>query len=388
MQVDRRTFLAASMSGILTSTASRTGKAVEETACKKPVRTLHVSDLFRPHNDPDDHWDLACAYALAAEGSSELVGIFIDYPQLNRQNDPDVLAVAQMNYLTGKAVPVMVGAPEWLEPEQFERAEHVQALRGIRAMLKILRASPEPIVIHVLGSCRDVAMAGRMAPEIFAEKCAAIYLNAGSGTPNPEEARRLEWNVHLDPRGYATVFQLPCPIYWMPCFHRVRQSPRDLFQVGQYGTYFRFRQGDILPRLTEPLQNYFAYTFLHGRHFAQPDSATDRQPNWFGYLFDKPDAGVHQRIEAMERNMWCTGGFLHSVGKTVERDGRIVLLADAKDPVFTFDPVTVTCTDSGVTKWRPGNSTPPRHLFHVRDQQRYATAMTNALRSLLVDCFK
>ena len=24
-----------------------------------PVPTLHVTDLFRPHNDPDDHWDLA-----------------------------------------------------------------------------------------------------------------------------------------------------------------------------------------------------------------------------------------------------------------------------------------------------------------------------------------
>ena len=47
-----------------------------------------MSDLFRPHNDPDDHWDLACAYALAYQGRAELQGILIDYPQPARHNDP------------------------------------------------------------------------------------------------------------------------------------------------------------------------------------------------------------------------------------------------------------------------------------------------------------
>ncbi len=75
------------------------------------VPMLHVTDLFRPHNDPDDHWDLACVYSLAAQGKVDLRGILIDYPDTERASDPDVLAVAQMNYLTGKAVPVMIGAP-------------------------------------------------------------------------------------------------------------------------------------------------------------------------------------------------------------------------------------------------------------------------------------
>ena len=38
----------------------------------KPVPTLHVTDLFRPHNDPDDHWDLATQYALACQGRVDL----------------------------------------------------------------------------------------------------------------------------------------------------------------------------------------------------------------------------------------------------------------------------------------------------------------------------
>ena len=62
---------------------------------------IHVSDLFRPHDDPDDHWDLACVYALACQGRVNLRGVLIDYPKPERRNDPDVLAVAQLNYLTG-----------------------------------------------------------------------------------------------------------------------------------------------------------------------------------------------------------------------------------------------------------------------------------------------
>lgn len=61
-----------------------------------------------------------------------------------------------------------------------------------RSFLRLLRDSPRPAVVHVLGSCRDVAMAAELEPELFAAKCAALYLNAGSGTRDPEKAARLE----------------------------------------------------------------------------------------------------------------------------------------------------------------------------------------------------
>jgi hypothetical protein len=54
---------------------------------------LHVTDLFRPHIDPDDHWDLACAYALAYQDAVDLAGVLIDYPPAGGR-DPDVLGVA------------------------------------------------------------------------------------------------------------------------------------------------------------------------------------------------------------------------------------------------------------------------------------------------------
>ncbi len=387
MPLTRREVLAATIAGVAAAGKLASTSRADSPAERRAVPMIHVSDLFRPHCDPDDHWDLASAYALAAQGSADLLGVLIDFPRPGADQDPDVLAVAQMNYLTGTAVPVMVGSPAWLESQDFDKAENVPALRGIRALLDILRRAPRPVVIHVLGSCRDVALAGRMDPGLFAEKCAAVYLNAGSGTPDPEEARWLEWNVHLDPRAYAAMFELPCPVYWMPCFHKLSASSDDVFQVRQYGTFYRFRQGDILPELPDSVQNFFAYMFLHGGAMADPGGAVARQPNWLHYLLGAKDADLHAQIQAMDRNMWCTGGFLHSVGETVSGDGRIVPLADAEAPVFSFDPVQVACTPDGVTRWTPGAGSPPRYIFHVRDQQRYMAAMAAALKSLLLRGF-
>jgi hypothetical protein len=44
------------------------------------VPLIHVTDLFHPHGDPDDHFDLASVYALALQGRFDLRGIVIDYP--------------------------------------------------------------------------------------------------------------------------------------------------------------------------------------------------------------------------------------------------------------------------------------------------------------------
>ncbi|MGX9182146.1 hypothetical protein [Mesorhizobium sp. BHbdii] len=44
------------------------------------IRLLHQTELFRPYADPDDHWDLACVYALAAAGLLDLGGVLVDVP--------------------------------------------------------------------------------------------------------------------------------------------------------------------------------------------------------------------------------------------------------------------------------------------------------------------
>lgn len=343
---------------------------------------LHATDLFRPHIDPDDHWDLACVYALAYRGDIDLKGILIDHPPRGGKDyNPDIAAVAQMNLITGMFVPVAVGTAL-----PMKSRDDVQAYAsstdhyGVRMVLEVLAKSPQPVVINILGSSRNIAVAGKKDPDLFASKCAAIYLNAGTGTPDKRLASKLEYNVTLDKSAYAAIFDLPCPVYWMPCFEHIESGQQQA--VSEYGTHYNFRQDQILPHLSDMVQNYFAYMF--GRY-------TDH--NWLLYLEGKKDEVLLRRFAGQDRDMWCTAGFLHAAGYTASRDGNTVPLNQVTDlPIFTFDPIRVKCDDGGITEWTddqnsrnlPADGRAGRFIFHVRDTANYQSATTSAMKSLLM----
>lgn len=340
---------------------------------KKKTPVLHVTDLYRPHVDPDDHWDLACMYALAYRGDIELKGVLIDHPKENADGrNPDITAVAQMNLIAGTYVPVAVGSglPMRSRDDIQEKASPTHH-QGVGMVLDVLRKSAQPVVINILGSSRDVAIAGKRAPALFEAKCAAIYLNAGTGSPKMSPSSKLEYNVTLDRYAFAAIFDLPCPVYWMPCFEELESDQRQ--DVCEYGTHYKFKQEKILPHLSDAVQNYFAYMF--GKY-------TDN--NWLGYLEGAKDEALLAKVGNMYRNMWCTAGFLHAASCTVTRDRRIVPLNDERaQSVFTFDAVEVKCDDNGVTHWIGDDSSKDRFIFHVRDTDNYQSAMIGAMKSLL-----
>ncbi len=339
---------------------------------RTPPAVIHATDLFRPHCDPDDHWDLACVFALAYTGQIDLQGVLIDFaPPQKDSHNPDVMAVAQMNYVTGLHVPVSVGAPRPMrsrhdsQPEA-DASEHV----GIDMVLDILRSSPKPVIIQITGSCRDIAIAGKKAPQLFADKCAGIYLNAGTGSPDEAKAAQLEYNVSLAPLSYAALFDLPCPIYWMPCFEEMKSGR----VVMEYGTHYLFRQREILPHLSERMQNFFAYVL-----------GQKQDHRWLTYLTGPREEPLLETLGGQDRHMWCTGGFLHAAGKTVVADGSIVERDQAGDSgVFSFDPIRLSCSDEGVTRWDHEEAPRGRYLFHVRRTANYQEAMTKAMKSLLM----
>jgi hypothetical protein len=382
VQFSRRNLFAAAAAGGMAACFSSAAPALEP--AKKPkVAMVHVTDLFRPFADPDDHWDLACVYALAARGDVELLAVMIDNPP-RPEYDPDVQAVAQMNYLTGLSVPVIVGSPRRIAPADIDRPENRAVLGGMRALIDILRKSPIPVIINILGSSRDVALAGRLEPKLFAEKCAGIYLNAGSGTPDKDLATRLEYNVELDPASYGEIFALPCPVYWLPCFEVVPGPKGEPLVAGPYGTYYKFEQKEILPRLSARTQNYFAFVFKQGLPEREHQKEADAlRPNWWHYLEGPNDQEFLARIGNLVRNMWCTGGFLHAAGLCVDSEGKLVPQAEIRTPLFTFDPVQVQCNAEGITTWKNDPQSQSRFLFHVQDQTHYEMAMTAAMRSLL-----
>jgi hypothetical protein len=335
----------------------------------RPV--YHQTDIFHPHADPDDHWDLACNYALAVRGDIDLLGVMIDYPPW--MGDPAVAAIAQMNFITGLAVPIVVGAPQPMVSRTDAQSGVEPALHGAaNELIRALRRSSVPVVINIVGSCRDVALAGLKEPELFKEKCAAIYLNAGTGSPKPEKAAELEYNVQRNPASYAAIFDLSCPVYWMPCWDEAAYTVADR-KVMEWGTHWRFRQSDILDRLSPVMQNYFIYAL---------ERSADQ--NWLRYLLHPVDPALLKKCGELERSMWSTAAFFHSAGYSVDRDGNIIPLAGAGGKaVYAFEPVTVTCEDGGLTEWKLDPSSKNRFKFRVLDLARYQAAMTRAMGTLL-----
>jgi len=164
----------------------------------------------------------------------------------------------------------------------------------------IIIASPDPVVINILGSSRDIAIAGKKAPGLFASKCAAIYLNAGTGSPAMNSESQFEYNVTLDKHAFVAIFDLPCPVYWMPCFEDMENRRQQ--DAREHGTHYKFRQSEILPHVSDVVRKYFAYMF--GRY-------TDHK--WLQYLREPVDETLLSKFASADRHMWCTGGFLHAV---------------------------------------------------------------------------
>lgn len=347
------------------------GHKPERKSPKTPI--LHATDLFRPHMDPDDHWDLACVYALAYGGDTDLKGVLIDYPPKDSEvRAPDAIAIAQMNLICGIFVPIGVGSPHPMKSRN-DVQPYASSIdhHGVQMILDVLRRSSERVVINILGTSRDIAIAGKRDPGLFATKCAGIYLNAGTGSQDRNLASKLEYNVKLDKSAYAAIFDLPCPVYWMPCFEEMESRQEQV--VMEYGTHYKFRQDEILPYLSDMVQNYFGYMF--GRY-------TDQ--NWLHYLKGKKDEALLARFGSQDRHMWCTGGFLHAAGYTVSRDGDIIPIGEASNlPVFTFEPIKIRCDDSGVTEWAHDKNSKNRFVFHVLDINAYQSATTKAMKSLL-----
>ena len=328
---------------------------------------IHATDLYHVHCDPDDHWDLASIYALAYGGLIDLKGILIDFPGEPSLGDPDVMGVAQMNYYTGLVIPSVVGTSYLMKDrnDTFPEADRIE-LQGINWILEALKRSAVPVIINVVGTATNVAIALKMDTKHFKEKCKAIYLNAGSGYP--EKDNMVEYNVSLNPRAYAAIFDSPCPVYWLPCV-----NVTGVAEVGEFGTYYRFLQKDILPLLPKKLQNIFLFML-----------GLKQNNKWFSYLNGLPEEELLTLHGDRYRNMWCTAEFLHAAGKKVTLDGEIVNLNSEKKSVFSFIPVDVVCDDLGYTSWKIKQQSRDRYIFHVDDLTKYQEAMTLALKNLLL----
>ncbi len=237
-------------------------------------------------------------------------------------------------------------------------------------MLDLLKNSAAGLYIVVVGSARDIAEAVSRDPELFQKKCRGIYLNAGSGSPDPATVKSLEWNVVLDPAAYAKIFEARCPIFWMPCLEDEDRVAR--LTSRPYATHFRFLQSEILDHLPKPLRAFFGW--MHSR---------DASSEWLQSLSEDFDDVLAVKREEW-RMMYSTACFFDLAGLGVTTSGRLCPKTEERsDWVYRYQPVNIECNAYGVTTWKPAAGGTNRFIFHVLDTVAYPAAMTVAMRSLI-----
>lgn len=286
-----------------------------EPAVSPSIPVIYSTDLLHPHDDPDDHYDLATLFALP---EFDVRGIVLDLGERQQQRAGRA-PVEQMLHLAGRRVPYAMGISRPLNSREDQALDVPSEFQGgIDLIISTLRESKESVVVFATGSLRDVAAAFNRQPELLRDKVRALYFNAGNGPDGTQN----EWNVKLDPQAYQRVFESGLPLYWCPCFGR-----------DGYQTYFVADQRIVVGACSVPLQNFFVYCL----------TKSPQEP--LAFL-----ASTGHALPEGPRNMWCTGPFYHAAGRRIYQRGPDDFLAlttsqaqsqglqDSEVAAFKFQP--------------------------------------------------
>ncbi len=341
-----------------------------ERAAAAPARVpvIYCTDLFHPHEDPDDHFDLATLYALP-----ELDVKCIVLDQGDRQaRRPGRIPVSQLNHLTGRVVPCFAGLGAKLRSSADGALEQPAEFQGgVDAILRTLREADRLVTIIAVGSLRDIAAAWNREPNLLRIKVGRLLLFIGEAS----KADFREYNVGLDPAAFVAVMRSGLPIAWVPCFDG------GLWQNGGHASFWQASQADLLAQAPPPLVQYFIYALE--KETADP----------LAFLAQPVDAQRQATLFATQRNLWCTAIFGAVAGRrVVERDGHFVSEPPAAGErptlgsnhgVFGFRGVGIEVGDDAVVRASADPKARWVWRFEVLDGEHYARAMTEATAGLL-----
>ncbi|MDI1248572.1 MAG: hypothetical protein PSV13_06780 [Lacunisphaera sp.] len=340
------------------------------------IPLLHLTDLYHPPQDPDDHLDLA---TIAGLPEYDLRGVVLDITRKflvakpegwDIARDPGYVPVAQLSHLTGHAIPVAMGPIDPLKhPADDARDRPLAEQGGIALLLDVLARSPEPVTISAVGSARVIAAAFNREPELLRAKTRAVLLNIGS-TGGPKR----EWNVGLDPSAYVALWRSGLPIHWFPC-----GTDKSAFDPAhERGTYWKVPHAVLFRDLPDGLRAWLDYAFSGSPRgdIITALAAGGRGPEW-------------AKVLAGERNMWATVSLVLGAGRVLARTPagwRFVPTAAAGGLElwpFRLDPIRATVDDEARVSWQVAEEPAPVRLFGRKPGADYGVAMAVALNALL-----
>jgi hypothetical protein len=307
------------------------------------VPVIYCTDLFHPHDDPDDHFDLATVFAMP-EMDVKVIVLDQGDKQLQR---PGSIPVSQMNRITGLKVPAAIGLAKKLKsPQDKALDQSAEFQNGVAMILQTLRDSPVPVMIAAVGSVRDVVAAFNREPELFRAKVGKLMAFIGDAS----HPTFKEYNVELDPQAYIGLMRSGLPVWWVPCFDG------GLWQNKGHASFWKAKHGDILENAPPELIQFFIYAL------------EKEKSDPFAFLSLPVDAARKAKLFAGVRNLWCTALF----------DVMAWPEDKTENELFGFSKVELFVTENAVIQYGNGKDSHTVMRFEIRNQDKYAEAMTDA----------
>lgn len=338
----------------------------EDKGIDRKVPVVYCTDLFHPHDDPDDHFDIAALYALE---ELDIRGIVLD--QGKKQDlHPGHIPVGQMNKLTGRNVLWAIGLSEPLKaPDDAALNQEEKYQAGVNLILDVLESSDVPVTVIAVGSLRDVAAAFNRKPDLFRQRVSRLMIFIGEAS-----AGTREWNVGLDPNGFIRIMNSGLPVWWIPCFDGGNFKNRG------NASYWRAAHADLFKHSPDRVMNYFIYALL------KKDS-----PNPLTYLDEDLDEAAREQVLSETRNLWCTAVFTEAAGrKIVETEegwiavpGNLVKNETPAVEVFRFMPVSVFVDENARVIYEKSERARQVFRFQVVDRESYPRIMTSVTAHLI-----
>jgi pyrimidine-specific ribonucleoside hydrolase len=374
----RRDLLLASAAAVaeLSGTVKAKSGWTDERPKKSSIPLVHITDLYHPPQDPDDHIDLA---TVAALHEYDLKGVILDTTRkfllaspagFDIQRDPGFIPVIQLGYLLGRSIPVATGPTLPLtrpDDDVSDRPPWEQA--GVTLLLNILEDSREEVVVSVVGSARVLTAAYNRSPELVRTRVRSVLLNAGS-----TGGLKREWNVDLDPEAYVGLWRSGLPIHWYPC-----ATETGAFNPNhERGTYWKTTHAEIFRDLAPSLRSWFTYAFSPGNGGDIIAALTGTGP-----------PGSWERILAEQRNMWATASLVMGAGRVLAKTPqgwRFVPSSSAdagKIWPWHLDRIEAMVNTKAEVQWRLLESGGNAFLFQRRRGTEFGSAMAEALGALL-----
>lgn len=353
------------------------------------IPLIVITDLYHPHQDPGDNFELINAYAIP---ELDLKAVILDcynpfrskiaknvnkglWEDPNGPREPGIICVQQLNYIFGRDIPFGVGPFEQMK-QKNDRMEDLSDFfnQGINLLKTTLEQSDKKVIIATFGSSRVLAVAFNRFPSLMKRKIKMIHLSAGTGGNDPDY---LEWNVALDTLAFVSLMESGLPIAIYPCAAAtkgiVEGGLSNAFKGANDNTYYKLDDLSFVENMHPKLRQYVHFLFTR-------NTDTD----FLGYL-DRVDVPGSVTLPQYQ-HVWETALWMNIAGRRLVQSpsGEVTIKSESEidkdDLVFGegLSKCDVRILPSGIFSYRE-NIKGHFYIYHRDNPARYQELMNQAL---------